>query len=147
MTSTHAASYRRGAGPGLLVVAVVLLGACAGDPLFSLEVGDCLMDPGAGVIKAVDIVDCADDHEFEVYATHMLSSADAWDQARVEAQGDKICLQLFESFVGRPFDGSGWDFTWLGPSEQSWRSGDREVVCMLGPTSGTTTGSARGSST
>ena len=64
-------------------------------------------------------------------------------QARVEAQGDKICLQLFESFVGRPFDGSGWDFTWLGPSEQSWRSGDREVVCMLGPTSGTTTGSAR----
>jgi hypothetical protein len=49
----------------------------------------------------------------------------------------------FATFVGKSYEESALDFNYLSPSEGSWDSGDREILCLvMGPDQ--TTGSLAG---
>jgi hypothetical protein len=114
---------------GALVFATV---GCGQGNVFSLEVGDCFEEMGAGSeISNVDIVGCEEPHAYEVYAARDLTG-DAFpgDTAIADSAYD-TCYSRFSTYVGVSYRQSALDFTWLVPTSSSWDHGDREILCMV----------------
>lgn len=117
------------------VVLAVAIG-CTGN-VFSLEVGDCFNDPDAGFeeVTDVEIVECSENHDNEVYA---LSDYPAGDDApypglsALEAHADEFCFDEFEGYVGAAYVDSRLDFGYFYPLPDGWEDeGDREITCFL----------------
>ena len=131
----------------LLVLAVASLGlaGCSQGNVFSLKVGDCYNNPSEGELSDVEIVNCSNAHEEEVYAIFDISGSTWPGRYQVDGLAEQGCLGRFTAFVGIDYEYSEYYGFSLSPSEDSWNRGDdREVVCSLGLQYGTKIGSARG---
>ena len=110
----------------LLGVAFALFAGGCGDGgnVFSLEVGDCFTSIESTEISDVPLVDCSEPHEHEVFAIwnvgDTLPSTDAMDQG---------CIDRFEEAIGLPFEESAIFSFAITPTDDSFESGDREVIC------------------
>ncbi len=104
----------------------------ATDP-FSLRVGDCIDDDfGDGEVMKVPLVDCAEPHSAEAYHSERLPDGAYPGVESVKATAVEACLDNFERFAGIGYDDSQHlDFAWYYPTEGSWSTGDREVLCLL----------------
>jgi hypothetical protein len=103
---------------------------------FDLEVGDCFSVGENGEVSEVSVVDCDDEHAYEVFALvdHEGAADDAYPgDEELEEFADNECTgDEFESYVGISYEESIYYATWLTPTERSWDElGDREVVCVL----------------
>ena len=99
---------------------------------FGLAAGDCVATPSLTDRVAVDLVDCADPHWFEVYAsTAMLDGPYPGDESVLDL-ADATCRSAFEDFVGIPRAESELRVERLFPTEETWTAwGDRLVTCVL----------------
>lgn len=113
--------------------------------VFALAVGDCLNDTSSEEVAEVPIVDCADEHDFEVYAEFEVAGDEFPGVEAIRAEADETCLAEFEAFAGIPYEESMLGYTSFTPTEESWTQGDdRLVSCIIGDPSGKTTGSLAG---
>jgi len=103
--------------------------------VFSLEVGDCMNDTGENTdISSVPLIDCAEEHDAEVYATEDIKADSFPGSAEVSDAADKICVDEFKDFVGIDYDDPEavlLDYWVLTPTEETWAVGDHEVVCSI----------------
>ena len=140
----------------VLIIGLMTLVACEGN-VFSLKVGDCYNMPDVSEtdfgleVSDVELVNCDQPHEFEVFAVIQLpdSSWNGYDY--VSQQAEIGCVNKFEAFVGIKYDYSTlWVYP-LFPTEFTWNeTDDREVTCTIIEESNTgeiikVTGSAKGS--
>lgn len=112
--------------------------------VFSLTIGDCFNDQNADEVETVKAIPCADAHDYEAYFAFDVSEDGAFpgDEALAQIAGER-CVTEFATFVGKSYEESTLDFNYLSPSEGSWDSGDREILCLvMGPDQ--TTGSLAG---
>ena len=116
-------------------MALALIAAACGGNAFELETGQCLNEPESEEVLNVEIVDCSEPHDLEVYQTADLPDQ-AFDPAIIDSTSFEICLEAFDGFVGTPYADSELDIYYLIPSEASWSDGDREVVCAVYDLSG-----------
>ncbi len=117
-----------------LVVLALIAVACGGNA-FELETGQCLNEPDTEEVIDVEIVDCSEPHDLEIYTTGELPDQ-TFDPAVIDSASFEICLEAFDGFVGSPYADSELDIYYLIPSEESWSDGDREVVCAVYDLSG-----------
>jgi len=112
-----------------------------------LVVGDCLNDPGVEDIFEIDILDCAETHQWEVFQTGEITEFGASYPAETDLvlAVDKICFAEFEPFVGLSYQESVLIYDFLIPIEASWEAGDRAFMCLIGQEAVTTRGSVRDS--
>ena len=124
-------------------VLVVLLAACSGESVLSLEVGQCaqLPDQSGGSVSSLETVECDQAHDAEVYHLFDLPDGEFPGAAGVQEQASTGCLEAFEGYTGTPFEESPLQFSALTPTEEGWGRGDQEVVCYLFDPSGELTGS------
>lgn len=108
----------------------IVLGACSGEVL-SLQVGECFDDP-ASFEEVVDVprVDCAEPHDNEVVGLHQLGGSEYPGNDAVAGLADNACVSIFENYTGMSYLESSYEFGWLVPTDESWASGDREVICF-----------------
>lgn len=112
---------------------------------FALQVGDCLNDAAAaGEVTTVPTVPCDEPHDSEVYAAFELGQSKYLGEDVTIGKAEAVCLPAFEEFVGEPYLESRFDFAFYYPTEASWASGDREVLCVIYDPEGPVTGSLRG---
>lgn len=115
-----------------------------------IEVGDCVMLPDelGGSVRGIEVADCADPHDGEVFAIGDLDpegdrafpGADAVTREVVTA-----CSDAFEPFVGREYAQSALDVVFFHPLETSWVF-DTGYVCVVNDPSGASlVGSVKGS--
>jgi hypothetical protein len=104
----------------------------ATDP-FSLRVGDCIGDDlSDGEVLQVPVVDCDEPHTAEAYSSKRLPDGAYPGLEAVKQTAVEMCLDRFEAFAGIDYDDSQrLDFAWYYPTEGSWSTGDREVLCLL----------------
>jgi hypothetical protein len=95
--------------------------------------GDCFDDDlsFSEEVSDLDIVECSEPHDNEIFAIHAMTEATYPGLETTGALADELCVGEFESFVGVAYDISELDIGWLAPTEESWSSGDREIVCFL----------------
>ncbi len=120
--------------------------ACSGN-VFDLEVGQCFNDPDSfEEVANVDIVECAEPHDNEVFELFDIPDGDFPGDVAVGETAVEGCLAAFDPYVGRDYASSAYDIRYLVPTSDTWSSGDREVVCILYDLNGAAlTGSVRGS--
>jgi hypothetical protein len=151
---------------GVVAVGAVALGAllagCTSTTGAELAIGDCFTDGGlpddggsdgdeggdttmVGA-AAVDLVDCDEPHDNEVFAMPALDDGDYPGQAALDAAADERCLARFADYVGIDYGSSRYVISHLTPTPDRWQAGDRDVVCILSDVSfASVTGSARDS--
>lgn len=116
--------------------------------VFSITVGDCTNDGSdatSGTVSTVAAVPCADPHDNEVYYAEDLPDPEFPGADAVIDAADTICYDAFAGFVGLDYESSRYGYYALYPTEQSWATGDREVLCLVYDYSGgQLTGSAAG---
>ena len=61
-------------------------------------------------------------------------------EAAVAAQAVTECTSAFTSFVGLDYESSSLDFSYYSPTQESWASSDREILCLVVDPDGKTTG-------
>jgi hypothetical protein len=112
-----------------------------------LRVGDCfdLKDASADEIEDVRAVPCSQAHEFELFYDGTMPDGEYPTEAAFESFVGAACGSAFEAYVGTTFDDSALDAYWLVPTDDSWRSGDRQVQCAAyDPENPRSTGSVKG---
>ncbi len=125
-----------GATIAVLAVLAGVIVACSGEgSVFSLKVGDCFNSGGGEEVENVEVVDCDEPHQYEVFAaTDVEAPNDApfpgYNQ--LESVAFNLCLDYFDDYVEEAYESSLLDIQFLYPSQDSWEdAGDREVVCTL----------------
>ncbi len=101
-----------------------------------LEVGDCFDDPGPDVelVADVDLVDCAEPHDYEVLAQPVRAADLEYPgQLAMFLWADEQCLDRFEAYVGSPYSESAVYLTSMIPTPESWEQGDRDrqATCLI----------------
>jgi putative regulator of septum formation len=120
----------------------------AGDMVAAeLRVGDCFdfKDPDEEVIEDVTARPCAEAHEYEVVWIGFLPEGSYPTEAAIYAWAEEHCVAGFNEYVGRDFESSVLDLSWIYPDEEAWNS-DRSVQCTTShPDKPRLTGSLKGS--
>lgn len=113
---------------------------------FEIKVGDCINDADvSGTVETVPIVACTEPHDSEAYASIIMDDGDFPGAEAVDSQAQSGCLDAFEGYVGNSYDNSKLEISYYYPTEASWGTGDREILCTLYDPAGQSTGSAKGS--
>nr|WP_154921814.1 DUF4190 domain-containing protein [Microbacterium testaceum] len=112
----------------------------------ALVVGACLDDLPGGFVTSDNIVDCAVPHSYEAFGGFDVpGSAYPGDDA-IEVAALDGCEAAYSGYVGVSYQDSRLDYYYVGPTEQTWAVGDREIFCLLyDPEVEQTTGSLAGS--
>ena len=150
--------------PAAVLVLTAGLVACSGTPraaqdpassapsagargAFSIQLGDCLKEPGAGATEGEELapVPCDQPHEAEVYARFDLPDGPFPGGPAVTAAADGRCSAEFATYVGKPVTESTLEFYTFQPTESTWNAqSDREVLCVVSDPEGPTTNRLKG---
>lgn len=116
----------------LLILLALLSSACGGGgSVFDLSVGDCFNSPETEEVSRVEVIACDAPHDHEVYLLFDLDNGDFPGSDPVASAASDGCLAGFDQYVGIEYTESALDVGFLPPSQTTWDSGDREVVCYL----------------
>jgi hypothetical protein len=122
--------------------------AVTGDPqvaVVDLAVGNCLDTHGRPSITAtVPVVDCDLEHDSEAYAQVVLDEGDFPGDAAVKAAAEQGCSDDFSAFVGLDYASSALDYAYYFPTQGSWATGDRRILCLVGDPDARVTGTLDG---
>jgi hypothetical protein len=108
--------------------------------VFAVEPGTCFSSVSGDEVRDLPIVDCAVEHENEVYAVVEYEGAADASSEEAEYPGEAVlaefatsrCQAELEAYVGRPYAESSLEIAPLYPGEESWDvAGDRTIVCAL----------------
>lgn len=121
--------------------------------VFSLKVGSCFNNPSDANIEEDELVtdvpirECNKPHDNEVFHIFNLTGmTDQRDAKAIEEQVYTQCDAAYSAFIGKPYEDSSYDMSYLAPSDESWENGDREVTCyVFNPESEQMTASLQGS--
>jgi len=109
------------------------------ESVLALREGDCVLNLGLEgadsnvTDAAVTLVPCSEPHVYEVYSVDP-SAFGALDQpntSEFEQQGDDYCYSALSLYTGDDLDEPVFMYTYLFPTDESWRQGDRELACLL----------------
>lgn len=149
------ASLKRAVSAIILTIAAVSLAGCSiltGVPdgeqdVFTLKVGDCfnVPDDTATEIGSLPVVDCAEPHDQEAFAsTDMTGDSYPGDTAVTDALNTFCTGDVYTDFIGVPYQDSIYYTSGLTPTAGSWENGDRELLCTVLAEEGKTSGSLAG---
>jgi len=132
-------------GVALIAVLSLVLAACTPGAL-RLAVGTCFDDPPSfDAVTDVTVRDCASPHDKEVIALQDIDDEAFYGDDHIEAISEGFCVGSFYGYVGVRYLDSPYDVGWFAPTIDSWRSGDREVICFVfDPAGNKITGSLNG---
>ncbi|MDQ3879459.1 MAG: septum formation family protein [Chloroflexota bacterium] len=143
---------------GASMVAVAVLAGCGllpggggGDQVsaFDLEPGVCFDDVEGDSVESLPRVPCEQTHNNEVFAVvdYPAGGDEAYPgDSAMQSYAEEECKgSRFEDYVGIDYASSIYEVFPITPSEESWSSGDREIICSLyDPRDNEMEGSVRG---
>lgn len=102
----------------------------------------CVLDgTGSASLSTVEVVDCTEMHDAEVYASRVLADGAFPGTEAVAATALQECEAQFANFVGVTLANSDLTYQYFAPNAGSWTAGDRAVLCLIHDKTGPVTGS------
>jgi hypothetical protein len=95
-----------------------------------LTTGDCFKGWTEKGSYTITRVDCRSPHEEEVTGKFNLSASRYPGDNAVDKAGDARCKKYFTRYVGIDWDSSAYNYDYATPDSDSWRYGDRLVICV-----------------
>ena len=115
----------------IAVAMALVLAACGGTDVNDVGIGDCFDDPETELVSSLELIECAEPHDNEVFAEVFMSDASFPGDNGVAEFAFEECFAPFEAYVGESYAESPLDYIYLGPTQESWDAGDRSVLCIL----------------
>jgi hypothetical protein len=114
-----------------------------------LAVGDCydpIEDRDDEALLAARMLDCAGLHRAEVFAISDLAGGptSAFPTAELHMLAESLCDKAYADYVGVAIEVSRYGYVWYGPTEDQWRAGNREIMCVIDNGGRPMVGSAKG---
>ena len=129
-----------------VAAASVALSGCQGN-VFSLKVGDCLLSSSATAdnseVSDVPVVGCDKAHESEIFASILMDDGDFPGADEATKQAETGCVDAFKEYVGIAYEDSKLGINYFTPTQDTWDTGDREILCILLDPKNKTTGSLK----
>lgn len=99
----------------------------------ALRSGDCfdLKDSSSDLIANVEILPCAEEHEYEMFFVGGLPAGPFPSEDEINAYADENCIGAFEEYVGTRYEDSELEIFLLAPSEAAWNTGDQSIQCAI----------------
>ena len=116
------------------------IAACGGQ-VATAEVGTCVnsADLSGDEITEIPEVDCADEHDGQVFFKFDMDDGDYPGTDAVSTAAQEQCIPAFGDFVGTEYEESSLDIRYIGPSQDTWdQADDREVICFVVTMDGST---------
>ncbi|WP_159623094.1 septum formation family protein [Ruania rhizosphaerae] len=108
---------------------------------FDLTVGQCLDAYELGDPE-MPLADCADPHQFEVFAQEESAEEDYPGEEEMTTAGDEFCRESLLAELPEDLDTTPVVYRTISPSPETWETGDRRLTCIVGVDEGyTMTGS------
>lgn len=83
------------------------------------------------------VVQCAAPHTYEIYTASVYAddtgNGSYPGEDGIRQAAEQWCFDQFESFIGEPWVRSPFELHTFWPTEQSWRQGDRKMLCAVTP--------------
>lgn len=99
--------------------------------IFSLRIGDCLIEPEDAITANVEAVPCDQFHDLEIFEIFNLN-LQSFDLNEINYLATEGCNMAFEKYVGIKYEESKYYITFFKPTEDGWRTAmDREITCMI----------------
>ena len=122
----------------------------AGDlSVYDLRVGDCFDNPsGAFFVTSVDARPCSEPHDNEVFFLIRYPAGEEEPfpgEEPLDRFAGEHCRMAFAAYVGTPYESSVLEATYIQPTIDSWRQGDRQIACLLTSLDEPLVGSEKGS--
>jgi hypothetical protein len=114
-------------------------------PVTGLEVGDCVGPLVDGDIAKVEVIPCVSPHYWEAYNKKYMTGGDYPGDEVVATEAKDYCTAEYIPYVGAEYGHSNLVIKYFAPNEQTWKQGDREIVCLVGTETGGLTGTVKGS--
>ena len=76
------------------------------------------------------IVECTEPHDSEAFDTGNVPDGEFPGEDAITDAAEQLCGPSFISFVGLDYSESLYDYSFYFPTEESWASGDRAVLCV-----------------
>ncbi|KJQ55562.1 hypothetical protein RS85_00626 [Microbacterium sp. SA39] len=112
--------------------------------VFSVKVGDCMLDTGTGTLTDANVVPCTDPHDQEIYHEIIMEDGEFSEDA-INAASEDCIGDAYTSFIGVAYADSAFDVTTITPTKKSWEQGDDRILqCVIVDPAGQTTGSLEG---
>lgn len=102
--------------------------------LVDASIGDCFTVGTADQIEQVPIVDCAEEHDSELFARVDMAPAFGSAFAGTDPMFDWLmaeCIDRFRDYAGEPYETSPYWVDVYIPTSEAWSAGDRNGVCTL----------------
>jgi Septum formation len=98
-----------------------------------LRVGDCFdfKDPDAEEFDQVAARPCNEEHGYEVFFVGTMPAETFPTDDAFDAYVTSACDPAFAAYVGRSYESSRLELTWVAPTSDLWDSGDHSVQCLL----------------
>ena len=98
-----------------------------------LRVGDCFdfKDPEAEEFDQVAARPCSEEHGYELLFVGPMPAETYPPDTAFDSYVADACEPAFATYVGRSYQASRLELTWVGPTEDAWNSGDHAVQCLL----------------
>lgn len=115
------------------LAAALVVGACGAETsVTNIVAGDCFDDPPDFIVSSLELISCSEPHDNEVFANLVISQAVFPGDEVIRDFAFEACLEPFEDYVGESYQTSPLDYSYLGPTEESWNTqDDRTVTCIL----------------
>ena len=126
-------------------VALAMPGVGEQVPRVSLTTGMCpngVPERPVNDYDTLPIVDCADEHLEEIFASQAPQGLDGWDENAIRAFAQDMCNDAFVEKTGESERESPFSIAYYVPSEEDWESGYRAVSSALFDPRGPITGEA-----
>lgn len=99
---------------------------------FSLQVGDCINDPGTESVTDITVLPCDQPHVFETFARTDMPDGEYPGVPAANTAASEFCAGEFATYVGLEYDASVLELLYFYPVEESWKAaGDREILCFV----------------
>ena len=110
--------------------------------VFSLRAGQCI-DSGATGISGVHVLNCAQAHDAEVFATFRVTGARYPGAAALQQRARQGCVSRLSGYLNPQLSATSLAQSYIYPDAGAWSAGERTVVCTVRSTSGPLVGSVR----
>lgn len=110
--------------------------------VFSLRAGQCL-DSGTNGISGVHVLNCAQAHDAEVFATFRVAGTRYPGAAALQQSARQGCVSRLSGYLNPQLSAASLAQSYVYPDSGAWSAGERTVVCTVRSTSGPLVGSVR----
>lgn len=119
--------------------------ASATTDAYSIRVGDCIGALPSESTERLTLIPCNQEHHWEAFATSNLTGTNYPGATAIAEQARRECGRVAKGFLGSSVERTKFEVTSLTPTKASWEQAqDREVMCLVGSSERTITGTLAG---